>query len=212
MTTTDPTPTEVERTKRVAMAASFASDQALDTLTHANLLQDRLDHLTRDMEESGEADLVARVVQYVQEARKVLGQVEADLSRALGMRARSSKEWAGEMPGARWEVHGGKKRTRWDHDSWKADARAAVVRQYADQLQVLDTETGEMMPAGPTLHAVITEVQEVHGATSPRTTSLKKLGLDPDDYCETSTGPFTITIIPDVDAGQDTTSEDTSHA
>lgn len=141
----------------------------------------------------GRRDLEAlALVARVQELRRQLGAVEATATRWLGLSATIPK--TGVLPdGSTYEVKRGANRKSWNHDGWKHDAREQVLaRAGLAGHEVVDTETGELVD----LQTLLTWVQEQHGSTSPRVTELRKLGLDPDDYCETFPGLWGVQVTP----------------
>ena len=144
----------------------------------------------------------------VQEAVANLRNLERDLSIALGKREGAIQ--GNLKDGRQFTLKRTADRKAWDHEEWKRDARRAIVRHTTDEMgatvQVL-TEGGEVQDfdLARLLHLAITEAQEVHGSTAPRSTALKRLGLYATDYCESSPGGWKFDAIKPEPADQPTT-------
>lgn len=74
-------------------------------------------------------------------------------------------------------------RKEWSHEDWKKDVRGAALEKTGATDEVF-TADGESF----NLAELLILVQDVHGATAPKVTALKKLGLDPQAYCEERPG------------------------
>lgn len=145
----------------------------------------------------GPSDL-AEMIALVADLRRDLADMETDLATALG---RSQGPVQGNLAdGRQFTLKRTQDRKEWDHDEWKRDARRRIVQDTTDEMgstiQVL-TEDGEVQEfdLGPLLHRAITEAQEVHGSTAPRSTALKRLGLYASDYCTSSPGGWRFNAI-----------------
>lgn len=148
----------------------------------------------------------AAAIALVQDLRKRLGQVEQDLAITLG---KAEGQHQGNLPdGRQFTLKRTAERKAWEHEDWKRDARRQVVKSTLDRIilaatemagepvpYVVDTETGEEVELASVLHRAITEAQEVHGSTAPRSTALKRLGLYASDYCESSPGGWKFDAI-----------------
>lgn len=162
---------------------------------HMTVVSARVGDLARDLRgalAAAEADPVAvlDLITWCQDMRRVLSGIEADATRWAGL---ANIPKTGEMPdGRRYTIRRGQNRKAWKHDAWKHDARAAVVRtQGLEGHDVVDAATGELVD----LQGLLTHVQEFHGSTAPRVTVLRQAGLEPDDYAETSPGPWGIEFV-----------------
>lgn len=69
-------------------------------------------------------------------------------------------------------------RKEWDHDSWRHDVRGAALEKTGATDEVF-TADGESFD----LAELLILVQNVHGATAPKVTALRALGLEPAAYC-----------------------------
>lgn len=148
----------------------------------------------------------------VQDLRKRLGDVERDLTVALGKR---EGKCSGELSDGRlFTLQRSSDRKAWDHDEWKRDVRRAVVEKVRTDLglpkvaTVLDV-TGELttLDLAAPLYQAVAEAQAVHGAQAPKSTSLKALGLYASDYCESSPAGWRLTVTPKSDNPTTTTQE-----
>lgn len=109
-------------------------------------------------------------------------QAEGDLIDAM------DGEWEVEVEGLGvFKRRAGTKRTAWRHDDmWRAMGRLAQ----ADR--IVDPETGEVESVADSWS------RHVVAACAPgywRTTPLREWGIDPDEFCERTTGRSTIQII-----------------
>lgn len=188
MTDAKTTAEEVKEAEaRVAMAHLTGALASMDAIT-GDLKVDP----TRAAD-AMEDDVLAGAVAIVQHIRQRLAQQEHELTTALGKRLGRT---VGYLPdGRQFKVERSADRKEWDHDSWKHDARRAVVSHHAGARVVLDTDTGEETPLAKVLMEAITEVQEVHGSTSPRVTNLRALGLVTTDYCTSTPGAWRLNVV-----------------
>lgn len=137
--------------------------------------QDRLDAM--------EPQHVVTLVAHLQDLRRDLQGMEADLARLLGRDDTADR--AGVLPDGRsWQVRKGAVRKAWRHAEWQHDVRALVLARLA--------EDGDVGGALATL-------QGVHGSTAPRATALRALGLDPDEYAESVPGSWGVQVDPRAD-------------
>lgn len=159
-------------------------DSALDDLDA--LLGKHLDALAK---EADTGDLAA-VAADMQDARRRLTQLEGLVARAAGQ---VRHERHGELPGGGvYDLRRGAIRKAWDHDGWRAKVLNLTLDQHQvhRDTEVVNTETGEPVDVA----AIVQAVQAAHGSTSPKVSILKGLGIDPDDYCEATPGPWTFQV------------------
>lgn len=129
---------------------------------------------------------VAGIVAVIQDIRRDLGVTEAYLAREVGRDDMAPRD--GILPDGRlFSVKRGADRKAWSHDEWQRDVRIQVM---SGVRSVVDVDTGEPVELGELLAAV----QQAHGAGAPRVAALKRLGLDPDAYCETVPGSWSVKI------------------
>lgn len=135
---------------------------------------------------------LADAIATIQDLRARLVNVERDLATALGKR---SGKTVGTLPdGRQFKLDRATDRTAWDHDEWKRDARRVIAGSLSerfiihshDDAALVDTASGEEVTLGRVLQEAMTAIQEVHGATSPKSTALKGLGLYASDYCSST--------------------------
>lgn len=74
-------------------------------------------------------------------------------------------------------------RKAWIHESWQADVRAAILDRAGISDEVF-TASGESFD----IYELLRAVEAVHGATAPKVTALRALGLDDAAYCEVRPG------------------------
>jgi len=184
----------IERLADALRALDSATNEADSTVMDA--AQWMSDHLEV-------ADLVSTVV-LLQDLRRRLALVESYVARQAGhLAVEVDAHREGVLPdGRRWTLKRGTTRKAWDHPGWKRDARAAVVRRAAERYrlrhldtEVVDVETGELADLLAVLQTTVADAQEVHGSGAPRVTQLRALGIDPDDYCQTTPGPWGVLAV-----------------
>lgn len=149
---------------------------------------DALDALA-DLQDTSVLDLIA----WCQTRRRELVELERTVTLYAGQNLRVPR--SGTMADGRtFQVLRGKDRKGWDHEAWQRDARHAVIRESVpESLGVIDMNTGDMVETARHLaQRVSAGVQAVHGSGPPRTTALKRLGIDPDEYAETTPGAWTV--------------------
>ena len=159
------------------------------------------------LEPQAQADAVA----LVKDLRQRLGNVEADLATTLGKAEGNHQGYLSD--GRMFTLKRSPDRKSWNHDDWKRDARRVIVAQTLERLEmprtahVWDPDTGQEHPTplAVVLQEVLTEAQEVHGSTAPRTTALKRLGLYATDYCESSPGGWTLNAVKPTEPTEPTT-------
>jgi hypothetical protein len=124
------------------------------------------------------------------EVRRRLAELEAVLVRAAAITARDHNlpRQGVFADGRLWELKRGQDRKAWDHDSWQADARRQILSGLPEQL--VNPDTGE----GVDVAELLAAVENVHGAGAPKVGVLKKLGLDPGDYCEQVAGTWGLKV------------------
>lgn len=187
-------------------AASEALDQTLDDLDAATA--HALTALGPAMEWDLAQDVASAVgtVARVQDLVRRLRDIESLAARAVGQAVGRVE---GELPDGRtFTVRRTADRKAWDHERWQYDARSKVADQVLDDVPdtVVDPESGETVSVGAIVMMAMASIEHVHGSTSPRVTSLKALGLDPGDYCETVRGNWTVdTLAPSPTAPPTTT-------
>lgn len=148
---------------------------------------------TRYMAERLDVDAMAATVALVQDLKRRLGLIESYVAREAGLAAvEVGKAREGYLAdGRQWTLKRGNERKAWDHDGWKAAARAAIIKGHDLPPDLVDPSTGEEV----NLYTLLAEVQEVHGSTAPRVGQLKALAIDPKDYCEQTPGPWGFTVV-----------------
>ena len=140
-----------------------------------------------DVDDTTEA--VVSLLHDLREQRKALAQMEAYVEAAAVKRLKYGQQQVGEFIA---EVKGGKDRRAWQHD----DLAWAVCRPLA-----VNENTGE----------VVTEIAEIIDQVRARllncaavsywrTTQLKPLGINPDDYSESTPGRRTVTVTSAIEA------------
>lgn len=185
-----------------------AAVEALGTLAAAATELERQQDALALMEPDAQADAVA----VLQDLKFRLGQIETQAATNLGKIAGAIQ--GNLSDGRQFTLKRAADRKEWDHDEWKRDARRNIVKHTTDEMgsviQVL-TEDGEVQEfnLAALLHSAITEAQEVHGSTAPRSTALKRLGLYASDYCTTTPGGWRFTALrPEPKPETTTTQED----
>lgn len=81
------------------------------------------------------------------------------------------------------DIRRSRDRTSWDHSEWKQDVRGAALEKTGATDEVF-TADGESF----NLRELLMLVQDVHGATAPKVTALRALGLEPKAYCTDAPG------------------------
>jgi hypothetical protein len=168
--------------------------ESLGTVKDAVEVQDYvLSDATRFLTDRLDVQALVDTVAMIQDLKRALGVAEAFISREVGYitQAEAQQEASGHTSDGRpYEVKRGSNRKTWEHDAWKADVRTAVLRTRGLPPELADPVTGDLV----NLYEILNDVQQVHGSTAPKVTALKRLGLDVGDYCETSAGPFSVSI------------------
>lgn len=137
--------------------------------------------------EAGEGHNVVAMVAMLQDVRRSLAETEAYLAREIGRD--DMGQTSGTLPDGRlWTVKRGADRKAWSHADWQRDVRQQVLSGVPEIL--VEPNDGETVNVADLLAAV----QAVHGSSAPKVTALKRLGLDPSDYCETYSGPFSVQV------------------
>ena len=134
---------------------------------------------------AAEPETVVAFAALIQAHRKTLADIEAYVIREIG---RSAHDLKGALADGRlYELRKGAVRKAWDHAGWQADVRREVL---SGVTEAVEPGTGEAID----LHALLSGAQAAHGASAPKATVLKLLGLDPADYSETYPGPWTLQV------------------
>lgn len=151
----------------------------------------------RYLSETDDVQALVDTVALIRDERRKLAVAESFLERAAGQAAAvHSAKRTGELSDGRpYEILRGADRKAWDHQQWQGDVRRAIVGMVAgDGLVVVNPESGEETPLAQTVQVAVEQAQAVHSANAPKVTALKRLGLAPDDYCESIPGPYTVKI------------------
>lgn len=163
----------------------------LDAVTQAvEELEKALPGLLEQCTDPQGADM-AELLLMVQQARVALQAVERDAELACAKALLGNMT---EAAGLRIERYRSADRKAWNHDDWQRDVRTKALRA-AGLLRaqaIITTDGEELDPA--VLHDLLRSVQGVHGAAGPKTTAIRQLGLDPDDYCERSPGAWHVKV------------------
>lgn len=101
------------------------------------------------------------------------------------------------------QVKGGRKRTRYDQPRVVSSIARQLAYQLEPEVQGVDPSTGETRPPITTpelVEEVCNTMAQATGAMAPsfsswRTGVLKRLDLDPDDFCESEAGPTSVIIL-----------------
>lgn len=154
------------------------------------LLADAARFLAEALDVAGLVTLAAQVA----DLKRGLAVAEAYLAREAGKVASEMNRREGTLPdGRHYAVKRGAIRKAWDHLTWKRDVLNAVAND-ANGVVVVDQITGEEQDGPAFVGAFIAKAQEIHGSTAPKVKALKSLALDPDDYCTSSPGPYSVII------------------
>lgn len=145
--------------------------------------------------ETVDDDALADTIVSVQDAIAYLRVLELDLTAALGRRRGPCTGNATD--GRQYTLRRSPDRKDWDHAEWKRDVRRVLVQNIMDgaALSVVNEETGTTEPLAPLLHTVLTDAQEIHGSTAPRSGALKRISLYATDYCTSSPGGWRLSTI-----------------
>lgn len=177
-----------------ATALEFLAESLMALRDATNLTDFTLADAVRYLTEHVKAQDLVDTVAMIQDLKRTLGIAEAYVSRELGYltQVEAQQAKAGHTSDGRpYEIKRGSIRKAWDHEGWQGMVRRAVVQgstAHADD--VVNAATGEAVD----LYGMLAKVQSVHGSTAPKVKSLKALGIAPDDYCESSPGPYAVSI------------------
>ena len=169
--------------------------QVESVLVQVQTLREMADSLLSVKFDGWDWESAARAIHTIRLTAQSLRLTDADLTRIV------TKGWPGpwrepqEIDGiGRIEVRGGRDRKGWDHERWQHDARQAVLNSpgLAGAAGVVDA-AGEIHDIGEVFE-LLTHLQRIHGSTAPKTTELRKVGLDPDDYATSTPGTPTVQI------------------
>jgi hypothetical protein len=134
-------------------------------------------------------DMAVEVIAWAQDMRRRLLAIE-DVATTYAARNLTTSRSGVLTDGRLFEVHRTSNRKTWQHDAWQHDARQAVVTGAHVSAELADPSTGALV----NVYDLLTAVQAFHGATAPKVTALRAAGLDPDDYCETVPGRWSVTV------------------
>lgn len=143
-----------------------------------------------------EARDLAELLMTIRDARLKLYDLERTLE---GETARAMLADTAESPTLRVERSRRPDRKSWQHDEWKAEVRRKTIQAHGLKGAHVISADGEELDVS--LEAVIRSVQDIHGSIAPRVTGLRSLGIDADDYCERSPGPWSVKVTRMVDEG-----------
>lgn len=115
----------------------------------------------------------------LEDANRVLAIVRGEMARQIGEEL-PEKEWTIDGLGTV-SRHYRKNRTEWDKDG--------LLRDVLDA-RLVDEKTGEIAVQTP-----LERVLMVWNLPAPRTTALRALGLDPDEYCHSAPGGINLQLI-----------------
>lgn len=175
-----------------ATALEFLAESLLALRDATNLTDYTLADAVRYLTEHVKAQDLVDTVAMIQDLKRTLGIAESFVARELGYLTQAEAQQAKTgltSDGRPYEIKRGSIRKAWDHDGWKAQVRRAVIVA-ADAGGAVNPSTGEEVD----LYGLLASAQEVHGSTAPKVKALKALGVDPDDYCESSPGPYAVSI------------------
>lgn len=151
-------------------------------------LADALPALTEGCTDPEARDL-AMLLHDVRTAREALHALERGLETQTAQAMTSDQALA---EGLRVDRSRATARREWDHESWQRDARRQVLRSRGLLGVTLVSADGE--PLDLSLSDVLADVQAVHGATAPKSTALRGLGLDVRDYCQSTPGAWRVAV------------------
>lgn len=154
-----------------------------------------------DAHDQMEPQDLADAVALIQDLKARLTQVETDLATALGRREGAFTGYLSD--GRQFTLKRSADRKEWQHDEWKRDARRVLVEQTLTNLGVtrdavvVDPTTGleTEQTLATIIQSALTNAQEIHGSTAPRSTALKSLGLYASDYCTSTPGGWRLNAI-----------------
>lgn len=200
-----------------AVAASKVPAILASMLAQAESCLELLGPALRHLETADDVVPLVELLDRIQTVYRKVRDLESGALLVAGRRVKAlgwdSRE--GELPDGRpFVLRRTADRKAWDHDRWKHDVRQVLVDMYQPRPEgsaapsaMVNADTGEEFDLARLLQEVIQAAQIVHGATAPKSTTLKALGLDPGDYCETVRGNWTLDLLPATNAT--TTTEET---
>lgn len=159
-----------------------------DALTHlvaeiGRTLDDEITELVLADQFSGTVEIIA----FIQDIRQALKAIDDRVQFYVGQ---TWMDRTGVLPdGREYEVKRKMDRKAWKHEDWKHDARAAVAKAH-----VVEDAPGAKELAR-LLIVAMTDLQNFHGASAPKVTTMRKYELDPDEYCTTEKGGYGVRII-----------------
>ena len=117
----------------------------------------------------------------LEDAYRTLGQVRAAVTHLIAeaMKAADVKQHTVDHLGTVIR-HGKRNRTKWDTD----DLRRAVLDS-----RLVDSHTGEVLDPNP-----VDKILHVWNLGAPRVTALRERGIDPDEYCHSEFGGWSLEL------------------
>ncbi|SDL15322.1 hypothetical protein SAMN05428985_11082 [Nocardioides sp. YR527] len=158
-------------------------------------LSDRLLGLVTECTDPEGRDL-AELLWSVREARVFLLSIERTLEEETAKSMLADNAESGTL---RVERSRRPDRKSWEHAAWQAEVRRKVIQ--AEGLKGAHVISADGEELDVSLEAVVRRVQEVHGSAAPKVTGLRGLGIDADDYCERSPGPWAVKVTRMADEG-----------
>lgn len=169
-------------------ALEFYQDRAERAWAEVTQVEHELAGMLTAAAMAGVETVALDVIAWAQDMRRLLSSVESNATRWAALSTVLGK--TGEMPDGRtYEVKRGANRKAWDHDGWKRAYRAHVISETgATGGEVVVPSTGEVV----NLYDLARDLDAATGSSAPKVTVLRKVGVDPDDYCETSSGAWSV--------------------
>lgn len=167
---------------------------ALNTLAQTLLalsssISDLADDVPAALDVDDSTTAVVELLHDLREERKRLAEMEAYVEACAVKRLKYGQQQVGDFIA---EVKGGKDRKAWRHD----DLAWAVCRPLA-----VNEDTGEVVTEiAEIIDQVRSRLLNCAAVSYWRTTQLKPLGINPDDFCESAAGRKTVTVTPAIDA------------
>lgn len=178
----------------VAAVALPSSDPLSAVVSAVAALKEALPRLVEACTDPAALDL-AEFLLTVRETRTQLYGVEGELEETTRKAMLADQAESADL---RVERYRSADRKEWDHDAWKRDARAKVLRKHG-LLGNAGVVTADGEVADPqVLYAVLSDLQSLHSSAGPKTgkaDGLRSLGMDPDDYCTTGKGVWHVKVM-----------------
>lgn len=134
---------------------------------------------------------LADLLRQVRELRKVLTDAEHMVEDSLCDLMRDQPGWWAETPKAMVKMHSGMKRTKWDHRAVDDVLRHLLLAELPQS--VADIEDGVVYEMSRLLEGVWATLRACE-TPSWKVTGLRKLQIDPDQFCVKETGRQTIEL------------------